>query len=73
MLLLLLLLLLPSVAAECGMEPKSGRCKNMFLKSKKGELFVFSCQAQAVRCKKPAKAHPEDPQSTPLAAPRTRF
>ena len=38
-----------SVAAECGLQPQSGRCKNMFLKSKKGELFVFSCQAQATR------------------------
>ena len=30
------------VAAACGMEPAEGRCKNMFLKSKKGELFCFT-------------------------------
>jgi prolyl-tRNA synthetase len=32
------------VAAACGMEPPEGRCKNMFLKSKKGELFCFTTQ-----------------------------
>jgi hypothetical protein len=79
----MLLFLLPSVAAECGMEPKSGRCKNMFLKSKKGELFVFSCQAQAVRWPKPAIVQLQDPQkalpwpplgrdSDEVAAPQTR-
>ena len=30
------------VAAAAGMEPAEGRCKNMFLKSKKGELFCFT-------------------------------
>jgi hypothetical protein len=33
-----------SVAEECGLQPASGRCKNMFLKSKKGEFFAFCCQ-----------------------------
>ena len=36
-----------SVAEECGLQPASGRCKNMFLKSKKGDLFCFTTQAQA--------------------------
>lgn len=33
-----------SVVDECGLHPANGRCKNMFLKSKKGDFFAFSCQ-----------------------------
>eukprot|EP00283_Hemiselmis_rufescens_P002953 CAMPEP_0173423392 /NCGR_PEP_ID=MMETSP1357-20121228/3714_1 /TAXON_ID=77926 /ORGANISM="Hemiselmis rufescens, Strain PCC563" /LENGTH=200 /DNA_ID=CAMNT_0014386501 /DNA_START=28 /DNA_END=627 /DNA_ORIENTATION=- len=54
-----------SVAEACQMQPQSGRCKNMFLKSKKGELFVFSCQAQAARDMKAI--------SKKLGAPECRF
>lgn len=32
------------------MQPASGRCKNMFLKSKKGEFFCFAMQVLSFRC-----------------------
>ena len=52
-------------AGACGMEPAEGRCKNMFLKSKKGELFCFTTQnANKVDMKVLSKK---------LAAPECRF
>ena len=54
-----------SVAEECGLQPASGRCKNMFLKSKKGDLFCFTTQAQANRDMKSI--------SKKLSAPECRF
>eukprot|EP00292_Cryptomonas_paramecium_P033728 CAMPEP_0113717966 /NCGR_PEP_ID=MMETSP0038_2-20120614/34889_1 /TAXON_ID=2898 /ORGANISM="Cryptomonas paramecium" /LENGTH=709 /DNA_ID=CAMNT_0000645959 /DNA_START=20 /DNA_END=2149 /DNA_ORIENTATION=- /assembly_acc=CAM_ASM_000170 len=54
-----------SVAEECGLQPASGRCKNMFLKSKKGDLFCFATQAQANRDIKTV--------SKKLGAPECRF
>ena len=53
------------VADSCGIQPAEGRCKNMFLKSKKGELFCFTTQnANKVDMKVVSKK---------LSAPECRF
>ncbi|KAJ1486736.1 putative prolyl-tRNA synthetase [Baffinella frigidus] len=53
------------VAKDGSMEPESGRCKNMFLKSKKGDLFCFALPTTAKVDMKVV--------SKKLAAPECRF